>query len=105
MELDLDAVQDYLVDFEIRLRAAILHEALALVCAETATYEQVDEIVRSSIGPRWSRFPELDDSQTEPRELTDLADTEHLGVRSGSGFCDYPDGAEKLRQRITGASG
>lgn len=55
-----------------RLQAAVLREALALARAGIATYEQIDEVMRSSIGPRWSvaarsRLLTWADSMCSPR--------------------------------------
>lgn len=111
-----------------RLQAAVLREALALVRAGVASYEQIDEIMRSSLGPRWSvagpfqiadlggldvfaalteqLFPELDESRTPPPEITDKVAAGHLGVKSGGGFYELePDEVRILQQRITAAFG
>jgi 3-hydroxybutyryl-CoA dehydrogenase len=109
-----------------RLQAAVLREALFLVRDGVATYQQIDDVMTSSIGPRWSvagpfqiadlggldvfsaltrqLFPQLDVSQERPQEITDHVEAGRLGAKSGEGFHAYtPVEIEQLRARIVDA--
>jgi len=91
-----------------RLQYALIREAYALVAAGVATFEEVDEVVTTGLGPRWAGvgpfesmdlagldvhltvagrlFPELDASAVPPAALADLVGDGALGAKSGRGL-------------------
>lgn len=93
-----------------RLQAAILRESLSLIAEGVVTPQEIDEVVTSSIGPRWAAlgpirvadlggldvwkavcdqiFPTLSNTSFSNSVLTDRAAAGHLGDKSGIGF--YP---------------
>ncbi|MCH8205574.1 MAG: 3-hydroxyacyl-CoA dehydrogenase family protein, partial [Chloroflexi bacterium] len=110
----------------VRLQAALLREALSLVQSGAATPEDVDMVIRTSIGRRWAvagvfevlelagwdvvsdiaswLFPQLESSSELPAVLRERVERDELGVKSGKGFYDWaPDSAEDLRRRIAHA--
>ncbi|MGK2907224.1 MAG: 3-hydroxyacyl-CoA dehydrogenase family protein [Desulfuromonadales bacterium] len=107
-----------------RLQAAVFREALHLVASGVADMRDVDTVMTSGPGFRWSIIgpmetadfggldtwqsvmnnlaPELDDTRTAPEVIKDLNRRGHLGVKTGQGFYAYPSGevvAEKIRNR------
>jgi 3-hydroxybutyryl-CoA dehydrogenase len=91
-----------------RLQAAVLREALSLVRSGVASYHQIDEVMTTGLGPRWSvvgpfktadlggldtfralseqLFPLLDNSTEPAPELCQLVALGHLGAKTGQGF-------------------
>jgi 3-hydroxybutyryl-CoA dehydrogenase len=91
-----------------RLQAAILREAIYLLDSGVASAEDIDAIVESSIGPRWSAagpfmiadlggldvfravcanvFPSLSRTTEVPVTLDRMVEGGALGAKSGSGF-------------------
>lgn len=110
-----------------RLQTAILRESIHLVASGVATPEQIDEVVTTSIGPRWGVagpfriadlggldifaalsaqiVPTLDRSTEVPSALAERAGRGDLGVKTGRGFYSYDDAneLEELRARIVRA--
>jgi 3-hydroxybutyryl-CoA dehydrogenase len=97
-----------------RLQYALVREAYALVGAGICTYAEVDDAVKSSLGPRWSAigpfetfdlagldvhlavaeqlFPDLDTSTEPPADVRELVAQGALGCKSGRGlYGDYLD--------------
>jgi 3-hydroxybutyryl-CoA dehydrogenase len=94
-----------------RLQAAVLREALALVERGVVTVDDLDEIVRSGLGPRWAvagpirvadlggldifralcdrLFPTLSNAGAAPPSLALRAERGDLGHKSGSGYYEY----------------
>lgn len=106
-----------------RLQKALFREACALVDEGVASVEDVDTVIRTSIGRRWSEagvfevfdlagldtvgrvyealVPDLDDSTNLPEVLQKLLDAGHLGVKSGQGFYEWtPERLADTRARI-----
>ncbi|KQR39336.1 hypothetical protein ASF80_07930 [Microbacterium sp. Leaf159] len=91
-----------------RLQAAILREALHLVEEGIVSPENLDEVVRTGLGPRWSvagpigvadlggldifervcaeLFPRLSNASQPPEALTERVAEGDLGAKSGRGF-------------------
>lgn len=110
-----------------RLQTAILRESIHLVASGVATAEQIDEVVTTSLGPRWGVAgpfriadlggldifaalsaqiaPTLDSSTQAPSALTERVERGDLGVKTGSGFYSYHDAdeLEGLRASIVNA--
>ncbi len=109
-----------------RLQAALLREALSLVESGVVTAQDVDDIIKSSIGRRWAvagvfevfelagwdlifaavpyLLPHLDASTKPSPVLREKVESGELGVKTGKGFYEWtPDSAEALRQRIAHA--
>lgn len=94
-----------------RLQLAVLREALHIVAAGIASKEAVDEIMRLSLGPRWSvtgplesadlggldifariaayLLPELDNRTEVPVLLRQAVDQGRLGAKTGAGLYDW----------------
>ena len=110
----------------VRLQMALAREALWLVQEGVASPEDVDTVIKTSLGRRWAvagvfevlelagwdlvstiaswLLPDLASSTELPPVLTDKLDRGELGVKTGSGFYDWtPESAEALRQRIAHA--
>jgi 3-hydroxybutyryl-CoA dehydrogenase len=110
----------------VRLQVALLREALSLVQSGVATPEDIDKVIRTSIGRRWAvagvfevlelagwdvvsdiaswLFPQLESSLELPAVLRERVERDELGVKSGKGFYDWTaDSAEDLRRRIAHA--
>jgi 3-hydroxybutyryl-CoA dehydrogenase len=106
-----------------RLQLALVREALSIVAQGLATPEDVDLVVRTSLGRRWSvagpfetsdaagldtvlavagqLFPAIESSPEVPALLHDVVARGNLGLKSGKGFYDWPpEAAEALRERI-----
>jgi 3-hydroxybutyryl-CoA dehydrogenase len=106
-----------------RLQLALVREALSIVAQGLATPEDVDLVVRTSLGRRWSvagpfetsdaagldtvlavagqLFPAIESSPAVPSLLQEVVARGHLGLKTGKGFYDWPpDAAEELRERI-----
>jgi 3-hydroxybutyryl-CoA dehydrogenase len=106
-----------------RLQLALVREALSIVAQGLATPEDVDLVVRTSLGRRWAvagpfetsdaagldtvlavaaqLFPAIESSPEVPALLHDMVAHGDLGHKSGKGFYDWPpDAAEALRERI-----
>ncbi len=97
-----------------RLQAALLREASRLVADGVVTPLQLDEIVTGTIGRRLGYagvfrtadlggldvfralcdrlFPTLATDVQAPASLVDRVDQGQLGVKSGAGYYEYPDG-------------
>lgn len=109
-----------------RLQVALLREALWLVQRGVVTAQDVDTIIKSSIGRRWAvagvfevcelaaldlvlavaayLLPRLENSTEIPPVLQEKVERGELGVKTGKGFYDWtPDSTEALRQRIAHA--
>jgi 3-hydroxybutyryl-CoA dehydrogenase len=109
-----------------RLQMALLREALHIVEAGIATPEDIDLVIRSSIGRRWAVagtfelheligadlalavaseiMPDLESRPEPPQLLRDQAASGNLGVKTGKGFYDWtPESAEALRMRVAHA--
>ena len=106
-----------------RLQAALLREALALVEQGVATPQDVDIVIKNSIGRRWAFAgvfeifeiagwdllldickqvqPELCRESEPSRLLTEKVTRGELGIKSGRGFYEWtPESAEALKARI-----
>ena len=109
-----------------RLQVALLREALYLIEQGIVTAQDVDLILRSSIGRRWAvagifevfeisgqdltlaassyLMPYLDNSTEPSQVLRDKVERGELGIKTGKGFYDWtPETADALRQRIAHA--
>jgi 3-hydroxybutyryl-CoA dehydrogenase len=106
-----------------RLQLALVREALSIVAQGLATPADVDLVVRTSLGRRWSvagpfetsdaagldtvlavagqLFPAIESSPDVPALLHDMVARGELGLKSGKGFYDWSaETAEALRERI-----
>jgi 3-hydroxybutyryl-CoA dehydrogenase len=107
-----------------RLQAALLREACALVEDDVVSAEDLDTIMRTSMGRRWAAAgvfevfdfggwdvihavmanlcPNLADGKAVPRLIQERKDRGELGVKSGQGFYDWSDPAQVAlaRRRI-----
>jgi 3-hydroxybutyryl-CoA dehydrogenase len=106
-----------------RLQLALVREALSIVNQGLATPEDVDLVVRTSIGRRWSvagpfetldaagldtllavaeeLFPAIESSPDVPTFLRDLVAAGHFGHKTGQGFYEWtPETADAFRNRI-----
>lgn len=94
-----------------RLQAAVLRESLALVEAGIVSPEGIDQIVKTSLAPRWKvagplgvadfagldifsalstqLFPSLSNETQVQRTLTGLVEQGSLGAKSGQGFYSH----------------
>jgi 3-hydroxybutyryl-CoA dehydrogenase len=109
-----------------RIQAAALREALALVEEGVATPQEVDTVIKTSIGRRWAvagvfeiaeiagldlklaiveqLFPEIASTQEVSHLLRDKVAQGDLGFKTGKGFYEWPpETAEALRQRVAQA--
>ena len=109
-----------------RLQVALLREALHLIEQGIVTAQDIDLIMRSSIGRRWAvagifevfdiaghdltlsassyLMPYLDNSTEPSPVLRDKVARGELGIKTGKGFYDWtPETADALRQRIAHA--
>lgn len=106
-----------------RIQLAILREAFWLLENEVATAEDIDTVMKASLGFRYaflgplegqdlsglntpyyvseSLFPVLSDAKEPPEFLKKWVEDGQLGIRSGKGFYTYEgnEGEEKIRQR------
>ena len=110
----------------VRLQWALLREAMSLVQRGVVSPQDVDLILRDSLGRRWSAagvfetlelagwdlisavasrvVPDLESSTAVPRLLYEKVERGELGVKTGKGFYDWtPETTECLRRRITHA--
>jgi len=106
-----------------RLQMALFREALALVDEGVASVEDVDLVIHTSIGPRWSvagvfevldlagldtvlavatqLYPDLSNATVPPDSLKQRVARGDLGIKSGKGFYDWPpEHAEEARARV-----
>ena len=106
-----------------RLQMALIREALSIVSQGLATPEDVDLVVRTSIGRRWAvagpfevldtagletllavateLFPAIESSPEVPAFLRDRVAAGHYGLKTGQGFYEWtPETADALRERI-----
>jgi 3-hydroxybutyryl-CoA dehydrogenase len=109
-----------------RLQGALLREALWLVQKGFVTPHDVDTIMKTSIGRRWSvagpfevfdvagwdlvlavaswLLPYLESSPEVPQIVKEKVERGELGVKTGKGFYEWtPASADALRQRIVHA--
>tara|TARA_Y100000588_G_C14178080_1_gene892328 strand:+ start:570 stop:1505 length:936 start_codon:yes stop_codon:yes gene_type:complete len=109
-----------------RIQAAALREALALVEEGVATPQEVDTVIKTSIGRRWAvagvfeiaeisgldlklaiveqLFPSIASTREVSHLLRDKVAQDELGFKTGKGFYEWtPQAAEALRQRIAQA--
>ncbi len=106
-----------------RLQMALFREALALVDEGVCSIEDVDTVIHTSIGRRWSvagvfevfdlagldtvlavstqLFPDLSNATGPPESLRQRLARGELGIKSGKGFYDWPtEQAEEAKARI-----
>jgi 3-hydroxybutyryl-CoA dehydrogenase len=106
-----------------RLQLALFREALALLEDGVASVEDIDTVIHTSIGRRWSvagvfevfdlagldtvhavataLFPDLSNATGPSAALSDLIARGDLGIKSGRGFYDWPpEHADEARSRI-----
>lgn len=109
-----------------RFQAALLREALSLVQRGVATPQDVDTVIKTSIGRRWAVAgvfevfdlggwdvvssaasaitPHLETSTELPAILTEKLASGDLGVKTGKGFYEWTEEtAAALKQRLTRA--
>ena len=109
-----------------RMQAAVLREALALVEEGVATPQEVDTVIKTSIGRRWAvagvfevaeiagldlklaiveqLIPEIASTREVSQLLRDKVADGDLGFKTGKGFYEWDsESAEALRQRIAHA--
>lgn len=109
-----------------RLQMAIFREALHIVEAGIATPQDIDLVMRNSIGRRWAVagifelleligwdlglavateiMPDLESRPAPPALLREQVARGDLGVKTGKGFYDWtPESAEDLRLRVARA--
>lgn len=109
-----------------RLQAALLREALWMVQRGVATPEDVDTVIKNSIGRRWavagvfeifdlggwdvvtsaasSIIADLESSSELPQVALERVEKGELGVKTGKGFYEWtPESADALRRRLTQA--
>jgi 3-hydroxybutyryl-CoA dehydrogenase len=107
-----------------RLICALMREAMYMAANDIASVESIDTIVKEAFGPRFPLtgifglednvgldvlrdvsnqvFPSLDDSDQVNSWLNDKISNGNLGVKSGKGFYEWPDGsALRMRGRLT----
>lgn len=100
-----------------RLQAAVLRECFSLIESGIVSHEEIDDVVRFALAPRWAAvgplgvadlggldvfravcsqiFPSLDSSTTEPRVLVDMVAAGRLGAKSGGGFYVWSEDERK----------
>jgi 3-hydroxybutyryl-CoA dehydrogenase len=106
-----------------RLQLALFREALALLEDGVASVEDIDTVIHTSIGRRWSvagvfevfdlagldtvhavataLFPDLSNATGPSPALSDLIARGDLGIKSGKGFYDWPaEHADEAKSRI-----
>ncbi len=106
-----------------RLQLALFREALALVGEGVCSVEDLDTVIHSSIGRRWSvagvfeifdlagldtvlavsraLMPDLSTASGPPEWFVELVEGGNLGIKSGKGFYDWPsDHAVEAKARI-----
>ncbi|MEZ4500331.1 MAG: 3-hydroxyacyl-CoA dehydrogenase family protein [Thermomicrobiales bacterium] len=106
-----------------RLQLALFREAVALVSEGVCSIEDVDTVIHSSIGRRWSvagvfevfdlagldtllavtraLFPDLSTATVPPDWLVELVESGNLGIKSGQGFYEWDtEHGEEARRRI-----
>ena len=109
-----------------RLQAALLREALWLVENGVASPQDVDTVIKTSLGRRWAvagvfevleiagwdlvlaiasgLFPHLASAPEAPRVLKERVERGELGLKTGKGFYEWtPESAAALKQRIAEA--
>jgi len=109
-----------------RIQAAVWREILSLVEDGVATPQDIDRVVKNSIGRRWAvagpfevseltnlkqkqailteLFPSLASFSEVPNILKEKVERGELGVTTGKGFYDWtPESAGALRDRIAKA--
>lgn len=109
-----------------RIQAAVWREILALVSERVATPQDVDRVVKTSIGRRWAAagpfeitelagldlkqailtelFPSLASGAEVPAILKKKVKRGELGIKTGKGFYEWPaEGARYLKERIARA--
>jgi 3-hydroxybutyryl-CoA dehydrogenase len=106
-----------------RIQVAMLREAFHLMEIGVATAEDIDTVMKGSMGFKWAfcgpmesqdlaglqttkymvenLLPELSDTKEPPAFLTKMVEDNQLGIRTGKGFYTYEDNqaAEKIRKR------
>ncbi|WP_134704392.1 3-hydroxyacyl-CoA dehydrogenase family protein [Ammoniphilus sp. YIM 78166] len=106
-----------------RIQVAMLREAFHLMEMGVATAEDIDIVMKGSMGFKWAfcgpmesqdlaglqttkymvenLLPELSDVKEPPAFLTEMVENNQLGIRTGKGFYTYADNqaAEKIRKR------
>ena len=111
---------------ETRLRAALFRECLALVEGEVASPEDIDTVVKNTIGRRlavggpfeiWEQigwdlvqtiagelFKEISNSEKPMDLLRNRVNSGQLGVETGSGFYEWSkEDIVEIRQRFDGS--
>ncbi|MCS5642431.1 MAG: 3-hydroxyacyl-CoA dehydrogenase family protein [Dehalococcoidia bacterium] len=111
---------------ETRLRAALFRECLALVEDEVASPEDIDTVVKNTIGRRlavggpfeiWEQigwdlvqtiagelFKEISNSEEPVRSLRNMVNSGQLGVETGSGFYEWSkEDVVEIRHRFDGS--
>ncbi|CAN5603305.1 3-hydroxyacyl-CoA dehydrogenase family protein [soil metagenome] len=106
-----------------RLQNALFREALSLVEQGVCSLEDVDTVMHTSIGRRWSvagifeifdlagldtafavatqLFPDLSNATEPPQEWLQRVAAGDLGIKSGKGFYEWtPESGEEARRRI-----
>jgi len=109
-----------------RLQLALFREALALVDEGVCSIQDVDTVIHTSIGRRWSAagvfevfdlagldtvlavatqlFPDLSNATEPPESLKRRVAQGDLGIKSGMGFYDWPpEHALEAKARIRNA--
>ena len=96
-----------------RLQAAVLRESLSLIEEGVLSPEDLDEVVKSALAPRWAIagpigvadlggldvfaavcaqiFPDLSAAKEPSRLLTSLVGAGRIGAKTGSGFYSHTD--------------
>ena len=111
---------------ETRLRAALFRECLALVEDEVASPEDIDTVVKNTIGRRlavggpfeiWEQigwdlvqtiagelFKEISNSEEPMGALRNRVNSGQLGVETGSGFYEWSkEDVVEIRHRVDGS--
>lgn len=106
-----------------RIQVAMLREAFHLMEMGVATAEDIDTVMKGSMGFKWAfcgpmesqdlaglqttkymvenLLPELSDVKEPPAFLTEMVENHQLGIRTGKGFYTYAENqaAQKIRKR------